>query len=171
MTNYTAVEIAKYFLSKDKDKTVFTNNLTTKKNHTFYDGNARLNKYLHLAQNLHLAKYGTPLFTDTLLAYDNGAVAFNVQKKYMSLKKSNLSTDIDSETKMFLDKIYDTFKDASVDELIEISHEDNEWKEKNSGTSYYMDSISRKDEYRTQYADLLYLMFDAVESDFDDVED
>ena len=127
MTNYTAVEIAKYFLSKDKDKTVFTNNLTTKKNHTFYDGNARLNKYLHLAQNLHLAKYGTPLFTDTLLAYDNGAVAFNVQKKYMSLKKSNLSTDIDS--------------------------------------------ISRKDEYRTQYADLLYLMFDAVESDFDDVED
>ena len=147
MTNYTAMEIAKYFLSKDKD------------NHTFYDGNVRLNKYLHLAQNLHLAKYGTPLFTDKLLAYDKGAVVFN------------LLTDIDSETKIFLDKIYDTFKDASVDELIEISHEDNEWKEKNSGISYYMDSISRKDEYREQYADLLYLMFDAVESDFDDVED
>ena len=34
-----------------------------------------------------------------------------------------------------------------------------------------MDSLSRKDEYRKQYADLLYLMFNAAEGDFDNVED
>ena len=68
-------------------------------------------------------------------------------------------------------RLQNTFKDASIDELIEISHEDNEWKEKNSSTPYYMDSLSRKDEYRKQYADLLYLMFNAAEGDFDNVED
>ena len=38
--------IAKYYLSKDPDRVLFNNNVVVKNNRKFYEGNARLNKYL-----------------------------------------------------------------------------------------------------------------------------
>ena len=49
-------DIAKFFLSLDKDHTIFTKDLVDRNDRTFYEGNARLNKYMHLAQNIYIAK-------------------------------------------------------------------------------------------------------------------
>ena len=43
---YQADIIAKYFLSKDPTRTLFNNNVVERNNRKFYEGNARLNKYL-----------------------------------------------------------------------------------------------------------------------------
>ena len=45
-----AIDVAKYFLNKD-DGTLFNNKLVERSGRRFYEGNARLNKYLHIAQN------------------------------------------------------------------------------------------------------------------------
>ena len=79
------IQIAKYFLSKDPDRQLFNKTLVHKNGRDFYEGNARLNKYLHLAQNIFIAKTGTKLFQEDLYAYDNGAVALDVQENYAIL--------------------------------------------------------------------------------------
>ena len=42
--------VAKYFLSKDNERKLFNMNVVTYNNRNFYEGNARLNKYLFLSQ-------------------------------------------------------------------------------------------------------------------------
>lgn len=155
-----AVDIALFFLSKDNG-TLFNNNLVERDNRTFYEGNARLNKYLHIAQNLYIAKTGKKLFEDTLYAYDNGAVVPAVQESYSVLQKQSLKNDIPEDTKSFLEDVYLVLGNASLDELIEISHEDVEWEDKHI---YYkkddqrMDSMKHIDLYKEQYADMLKVM-------------
>ena len=73
------IEVARFFLAKDPDRRLFNKKLVRRNGRDFYEGNARLNKYLHIAQNLYIAKEGEKLFSDDLYAYDNGAVAPNVQ--------------------------------------------------------------------------------------------
>ena len=106
-----ARDIALFFLSKDTDNTVFTQNLVNMNNRTFYDGNARLNKFLHLAQNIYLAKYGELLYDDDLLAYDNGGVVQEVQKEYGFLlhNKQKLSNSIciTEQAQSFLNVFYE----------------------------------------------------------------
>ena len=80
-----AIDVAKYFLNKD-DGTLFNNRLVGRAERKFYEGNARLNKYLHIAQNLYIARYGSKLFEDDLYAYDNGAVVPSVQENYLAIK-------------------------------------------------------------------------------------
>ena len=45
---YKALDIAKWFLLKDVDKTLFNKELTSKNRITFYEENARLNKFCFL---------------------------------------------------------------------------------------------------------------------------
>ena len=108
-----ARDVALFFLLKDTNNTVFTQNLVNKNDRTFYDGNARLNKFLHLAQNIYLAKYGELLYDDDLLAYDNGGVVQEVQKGYGFLlhNKQKLSSSIciTEQAKSFLNVLYDVF--------------------------------------------------------------
>ena len=59
---YQADMIAKYFLSKDPTRTLFNNNVVEKNNRKFYEGNARLNKYLFLSQVFYLARFDKNLF-------------------------------------------------------------------------------------------------------------
>ena len=89
---YKALDIAKWFLSKDVDKTLFNKELTSKNVITFYEGNVRLNKFLHLAQNIHIAKYGKPLFNERFYAYDNGAVVEDVRTNYAVLLNKKKTT-------------------------------------------------------------------------------
>lgn len=161
---YKALDIAKWFLSKDVDKTLFNKELTSKNGRTFYEGNARLNKFLHLAQNIHIAKYGKPLFNERFYAYDNGAVVEDVRTNYaVLLNKKENNIAFDEETEKFLNKFFSFFKNASVDELIELSHEDNEWKEKTKNfrkSDQIMDSmnLARVAEYKEQYEDIVEAM-------------
>ena len=156
-----AVEVAKYFLGKDPNRTVFNKTLKTINSRTFYEGNARLNKYLHMAQNLYIAKTGERLFEDDLYAYDNGAVALKVQENYAILLSKKDVPNLPDGITSFLDKIYKLLENASLDELIELSHEDTEWETKHnyySITDQRMDSLQHSDEYRKQYRDVLKVM-------------
>ena len=77
-----AIEVAKYYLSKDINGQLFNNNIVVKNERKFYEGNARLNKYLFLTQVVYLAKYGRKLFDDNFVAYDNGPVLVDIMKEY-----------------------------------------------------------------------------------------
>ena len=127
----------------------------------FYEGNARLNKYLHIAQNLYIARYGSKLFEDDLYAYDNGAVVPSVQENYLAIKSRYVGKTLPTNERDFLDKVYQALHSASLEELIEISHEDGEWERK---SGFYkkedqrMDSLKNVDEYREQYKDMLIIL-------------
>ena len=159
-----AETIAKYFLNKDLDNSLFTDELISKNGSDFYNGNARLNKYLHIAQNAYIAQNGKLLFDDDLYAFANGAIVKSVMEEYQRIKttKSDVKEVIPEKTKIFLDKIYIMLKNASLDELIDISHEDDEWKNKRASYKTYdeqkMDSLKNIDIYKKQYADALKIM-------------
>lgn len=159
-----AYDIACFFLNMDTDKTVFTKNLVERNNRKFWDGNAKLNKFLHLAQNIYIAKTGTKLFEDDFYAYDNGAVVPEIQENYSAILKQCHKHDnaaMTQEQKNFLTKFFKAFKNAELDELIALSHEDEAWQEK---ASYYkktdqkMNSISKVKEYKKQYADIVEIL-------------
>lgn len=122
-----AIEVAKYYLLKDINGQLFNNNIVVKNERKFYEGNARLNKYLFLTQVVYLAKYGRKLFDDNFVAYDNGPVLVDIMKEYSHIANNNKKTIINDNDKMFLDKIYDALKNATYEELIDITHEDPEW--------------------------------------------
>lgn len=154
----SAIQIAQYFLSKDPERKMFTKKLIIKNGRKFYEGNARLNKYLHIAQNIHIAKTGEKLFMDELYAYDNGAVVTEVREKYAVLAERTDAPGFSEDIEIYLDKIFIAFMNADLDELIEISHEDPEWINKHNGNSkesQRMDSLSRADEYRNFYKDII----------------
>ncbi len=124
---FEAKVIAEYFLAKDPHKVLFTDNIIVNGKRKFYEGNVRLNKYLFLSQVVYLAKYGKSLISDNFVVYENGPVVENVMSNYQTIYANVKNANIDSETKMFLDKIYFALENASYDELIEITHEDPEW--------------------------------------------
>ncbi len=156
-----ARQVAQYFLGKDPKRIVFNKDLIQMSGRKFYDGNARLNKYLHMAQNLYIAKTGEKLFQDDMYAYDNGAVVPDVQENYKLLLSRPSMPEIPEAICSFLDKLYEILGDATLDDLIELSHEDDEWIAKHR---YYgkaeqrMDSMSRVATYRQQYSDILSIM-------------
>ena len=157
-----AMEVAKYFFSKDPNRQIFNLKLIQRNNRSFYEGNAKINKFLHMAQNIYVAKNGVPLFDDALYAYDNGAVVDDVLNMYAILyNKEIVAPKLDGDINDFLDRIFYLLRDADIDELIQMSHEDDEWIEKSRNhkkNEQKMDSLSRIDEYKKQYADALWVM-------------
>lgn len=157
----TAKEVAKYFLSKDEFKELFNTNIITLNGRNCYEGNVRLNKYLYFAQTVYLAKYGKLLFAENILAYDNGPIVKEVMEKYavMQASKDN-KTNLSNEVKNFLDKIYDSLKDATCQELVDITHEDTAWKELSDKTfnAPVIDLIKYQKKYEKQYRGLIKVM-------------
>ena len=160
---YSALEIAQYLLNKDPNRVYFNNdkyisNGTTE--NPFLEGSARLNKLLHMAQNCYIAKNGNKLFRDDLMAFANGAVANEVRLNYAVLTSATEhKVNLDDEVKDFLDRIFYMFRNATIEEMIDISHEDAEWEEKNKLENQKMDSLSRVNEYKEQYRDALKVMY------------
>jgi hypothetical protein len=157
------IDVAKYFLNKDSEHCTFTKKLVSRNGRSFYDGNARLNKYLHLAQNIYIAKTGSPLMEGDFYAYDNGAVSPCVQEKYAILYRDcDLENiDIPNDEKIFLDKFYKAFQSADLEELIQLSHEDIEWKRKHpyySKDCQKMDSMKYANKYKEQYKDIVEIL-------------
>lgn len=154
----SSYDVAKYFLSKDTDGKLFDTTLIERNGRKFYQGNARLNKYLHIAQNLFIAKTRKKLFPEDLYAYDNGAVEPGVQEAYSVLRSQQNEVELDAEIKDFLDRVFLMLQNATLEELIEISHEDSEWQDKHGfykKQQQRMDSLAHSDEYYLQYADAL----------------
>lgn len=155
----TARDLANYFLSLDPDRQYFNQNLIVRNGSTFYEGNARLNKYMHLAQNIYIAMTGNLLIDSPFYAYDNGAVIPDIQRDYRVLLNSrNEYTNISDEQKVLLKKLFEALKNADIDEIIEIDHEDKAWIDKHNGTTMAeqkMDSLQYKEIYEKQYADMI----------------
>jgi uncharacterized phage-associated protein len=160
-----AKDIAKYFLKRDAANEIFTSESILRRGVSFTAGSARVNKYLHIAQNMWIAKTGKLLFSQPLLAFDNGAVVDDVRMNYNSCVKNALFFDATFPVEVcdFLDRIYTMLKNATIDELINLSHQDGEWFAKNKSgqrtkKEQEMDSISMKDKYKEQYADALVIL-------------
>lgn len=149
--------VAKYYLSKDPERVLFNNNIVIKNGRKFYEGNARLNKYLFLSQVVYLAKYEKKLIEDNFVAYDNGPVIEDIMHCYPLISSRNESVEIDNNIKEFLDKIYDSLINASYDELIEITHEDPEWirLSRDTFTAPIMNLEKNIDEYKQRYKGLI----------------
>lgn len=152
----TAKQVAEYFLAKDPEKKLFNHNVVSYNGRKFYEGNARINKYLFLSQVVHLAKYNTKLFADDFVAYDNGPVVESIMASYSRLIGS-YDNFIDEKEKIFLDKIYLSLENATYEELIEITHEDPEWQKLSSNTynAPVMDLEKNIDEYKRRYKGLI----------------
>ena len=153
------IDVAKFFISKDSDGILFSKKLINKNGRLFYKGNARLNKLLHLAQNIYYAKTGTPLMDTTFYAYDNGAVIPRIQENYGALLNlPSYDVHFDTEIEDFLNRFFRAFKNASIDELIELSREDDEWERKHcffNKEKQRMNSTENLLAYREQYADII----------------
>lgn len=157
-------DAASYFLTLDKEKKYFnTDALVSRDGRTFYEGNARLNKMMHLAQNIYIAMTGTRLIDTDFYAYDNGAVDPDIQENYARLvvSKRNNTSSIPDDIKIYLRKIFVVFKDAPIDELIDIDHEDPEWLRKHNGyrkSEQKMDSLAFANDYKKRYKDMIKVM-------------
>lgn len=149
--------VAKYFLAKDPEHKMFNKNIVTYNERNFYEGNARMNKYLFLAQVVYLAKNGKKLFSDDFRAYDNGPVIEEIMKSYPVLKADETFEGISEDDKIFLDKIYLALENATYEELIEITHEDPEWMSLQSQTynAPIMDLEKHIEEYKKRYKGLI----------------
>lgn len=149
--------IAKYYLSKDSDRVLFNNNVVVKNNRKFYEGNARLNKYLFLSQVVYLAKYERKLISDNFVAYDNGPVIKDIITEYPIISSRRETVTIPDDVKVFLDKIYESLKNASYEELIEITYEDPEWIKlsKDTFNAPIMNLEKNIEEYKQRYKGLI----------------
>lgn len=152
-----AKSVAEYFISKDPERKLFNHNIVTYNGRTFYEGNARLNKYLFLAQVVHLAKYEKKLFEDDFLAYENGPVIENIMSSYARLLGKENKNLLNEVQKDFLDKIYFSLENATYEELIEITHEDPEWQRLSNSTynAQIMKVENNIEEYKKRYKGLI----------------
>ena len=149
--------VAKYFLSKDGKRKLFNNNIVINNSRKSYEGNIRLNKYLFLAQVVYLAKYGKKLFSDNFVAYDNGPVIQSIISEYPLMSSRDDKVILSDDVKVFLDKIYESLENASVEELIDITHEDPEWIRLSNKTynAPTMDIEKNIDVYKERYKGLI----------------
>ena len=152
-------DVANFFFSLDPERQIFNQKLIERNGAKFYEGNARLNKYMHLAQNIYLAMTGELLIDTSFYAYANGAVIPDIQRDYSILfSKEGNYNQIPEPQLTFLTKIFEAFRNADIDEIIEIDHEDSAWLERKSAVNYEeqkMDPLAYIDEYKTQYADII----------------
>lgn len=154
----TASQVANYYISKDKNRNLFTNKIIVINGIKSYEGNVRINKYLFLTQVVYLAKYGKKLFSDNLVAYVNGPVVIDIINNYATLYNQNEQiNEIDSKTKEFLDKIYFSLENATCEELVDISHDDPEWQKLSTNTYSHqpMDLESHIEYYKQTYKGLI----------------
>lgn len=156
--------IAKYVLYLDKNNEVFINKLITLKGRDCYEGNVRLNKYLHIIQMVYYAMTDTKLFDEDMYAFNNGIVVDSVMNNYKYLMSKKNSYDIsDGSIKEYIEKMYNILKYAPLEDLIEISHQDEEWKKKHN---YYnkkdqlIDVEGQKDNYKNMCADFIEMLND-----------
>ena len=152
-----AIDVAKYYLSKDINRELFNNNIIVKNDIKSYEGNVRLNKYLFLTQVVYIAKYGKELFDDDFVAYINGPVIKDIVINFQHIPRLKYEVNILPETKVFLDKIYDSLKNASCEELIDITHEDPEWIRLSSNTynAPKMNLVKNAEIYKKRYKGLI----------------
>lgn len=127
----TAYDYAKYFMSKGMDS--FPNT---------FDGNMKLQKLLVFADLLSLAKYGSPLFDDKIMAFTNGYVVEDVRKEYQNnyaafkAASDSFKPDFSDTEQIVMDYTEAIYGSMSAKELSDLSHDFDFWSESyNNGLS------------------------------------
>ena len=144
--------IAKYILSLDKNNDIFINKLIPLQGKNCYEGNVRLNKYLHIMQMVYFAMTDNKLFNEDMYASPNGVVINTVMNNYAYLKSNRDSYTIsDENVKSYIEKMFNILKYAPLQDLIEISHQDEEWKKNDQ----LIDVDSQKENYKIMCADFI----------------
>ena len=155
-------DIAKYILSLDKNNDIFVNKLLTLHGRNCYEGNVRLNKYLHIMQMVYFAMTDNKLFNEDMYAFDNGVVVNMVMNDYSYLKSNKETYNItDKSVKLYIEKMFNILKYAPLKDLIEISHQDEEWKKKHNfyqKKGQLMDVDSQKENYKIMCADFIEML-------------
>lgn len=118
-----ASNIAKWFMKKGLDSVPNT-----------FDGNMKLQKLLFFANCISLAKNGKPLFTDPILAFENGCVIESIRQRYKNdyatfkSDSEKYNPDFSKEEYDVLNLTADIFGDLSAKELSELNHSFDFWK-------------------------------------------
>lgn len=104
------------------------------------------------------------LFNDDMYAYDNGVIVDSVMSNYRYLVSNKKTYNInDSSIKEYIKKMFSILKYAPLEELINISHQDEEWLKKHN---YYkkqdqlIDVDSQKENYKLMCADFIEMLND-----------
>ena len=117
-------DFAKFFIKNGADSTPDT-----------YDGNMKLQKLLVLADLASISEFGEPLFNDEILAFENGCVIEKVRLRYKNdyagfkQESADFHPDFSENEYYILNLITDIFGNASAQELSEINHTFDFWKE------------------------------------------
>jgi len=120
---YKASEIANYFLlMAQKDGELISN--------------LKVQKLVYYAQGVHLALYGTPIFKEQIKAWNLGPVIPALYFYYHEYEARGIppdkefkETQIDKETRSFLNEIYTAFGQFSAKRLVDFTHSDKCWKD------------------------------------------
>ena len=125
----TAMDYAKYFISQ---------RIGAEKNSL--EGNMKLQKLLFFADIIHLAQYNTPLFNDTIFAFEKGCVIESVRHRFQydygdlcfeSMKEQYIFCQQDKNT---LDMTIAIFGGLSSKELSDLNHQFNFWQDQYSNS-------------------------------------
>ena len=143
-------DIAKYILSLDENNDIFINNLIKLNGHDCYEGNVRLNKYLHIMQMVYIALTGNKLFREEMYAFDNGVVVNTVMNNYNYLKNTKNSYNLtDTKVRDYLKRMFDILRYAPLPDLIEIFYQKKD---------QLIDVDSQKENYKMMCADFIDLL-------------
>lgn len=116
--------VANYFLTKTDEEAGDT------------ISNLKLQKLLYFAQGFYLAITEEPLFVDSILAWRHGPVVRSVYGSYAGYGASPIPppenftlTEIDEDTRDFLDEVYEVYGQFSAWRLREMTHEEPPWRD------------------------------------------
>jgi len=144
-----AMEIAKYFICKNvQSKTILTH--------------AKIQQILYFSQGWYLAKFNKTLFEDDIVASNVGPVIYDVDWNLRIYQNQNLifhefesaEIDIEDSIKIFLDEMWDLYKDIDVVTLIQNTYTHRIWSEsfraidhtitKNSIKNFFKEHLNEK---------------------------
>jgi uncharacterized phage-associated protein len=123
-TKISALDVAKYFLSKANREGDWVTNL-------------KMQKLLYYAQAWYLVNYNAPLFKEPIRPWALGPVIKEVYDEFKNFgsapidyKSTGQESNIFSKKqKQFLDEFYDIFFKFTAHELVNMSHNESPWKD------------------------------------------
>lgn len=149
MKKYTANEVAKWFLDKDREMAFF--------DETDGISNLKLLKLLYYAQGAHLSRYGTPLFDDEIMHWLHGPVIPEIYHKYKSFKSNPIvfeeefvrEEEFDPRTNELLENVFENMGIYSAWYLRDLTHQERPWLESTQGEVIPIELI--KDYFEENY--------------------
>ena len=155
----TAADVAIYYISKDRELKYFKRGRYYGISAGPIEGNVKLNRLLHITQNIYLAKTGYALFGDTFKAYEDGPVIDFISRNYSMLvakaRDEDTSAYFDSDIRGFLDQVFDIFKYASIEDLCALSREDSAWEKAVEKPKSIIRTLDFIEDYKIQYFSII----------------